>query len=422
MLRSTNFKLTVLLVLLVILSIAFYNYVVDFNFSMILIISMILSFVVTGIVKIFNAGTEKVAFMFDSLENDDFMFRFNDTKGTRSEKIFNSSLNKIRNLMIETRKEIIKRESYYELIMDRSQSGFLIIDDCGRIFKSNHTALNMFGMNVLSHISQLSTVSKDLSEIITSLAPDKKVAVKIQNERMTVSLSISAAMINVYNRKLKIVVIDNISDILEHEQIESWIRLTRVMTHEIMNTITPISSLSSTLLTFDVSQYDKIKLGLETIQSTSKNLISFVESYRKFTRIPQPKIKCVDLDGMFARIKTLLEYEVYFSTQVPNMIIMADESLISQVLVNLIKNGHEAGGDVSVNASEIAGKTTITVTDTGKGISSEVLNDIFTPFFTTKENGSGIGLSLSMQILRLHGGSLSHAKSKEGHTQFIVRI
>ncbi|MEG1649406.1 MAG: ATP-binding protein [Rikenellaceae bacterium] len=423
MLRSTNFKLFVLLVLLVILSIILYRSVEKLMYVASGVTSTSLCVVVFMIIKIFNAGTSKVAFMFDSLENNDFTFRFTDTQGTKSEKIFNSSLNKIRNLMIETRKEIIKRESYYELIMERSQSGFLVIDDDGRIYKSNSSALSLLGLNVLSHISQLKRVSDDLPSIIESLMPGQRVVAKIQNERMITSISLNSATFYSYNKKLKIIVIDNISDFLEQEQIESWMRLTRVLTHEIMNTITPISSLSSTLLTFDKSQYDQIRLGLDTIHSTSKNLISFVDSYRKFTRIPQPDISCIDLCVMFERIKTLLDYEVTFNMASNDMHINADESLITQVLVNLIKNGYEASGNVMVDAlTDVNGKVLITVTDTGDGISPEVINDIFTPFFTTKEGGSGIGLSLSMQIMRLHGGSLILGKSKDGYTQFTAKF
>lgn len=423
MLRGTNFKLVVLLVLLVVASIALYKSVVDIDFVMSGLMTVVICVVILLIVKVFNAGTTKVAFMFDSLENNDYTFRFSDTKGTQSERIFNSSLNKIRNLMIETRKEIIKRESYYELIMDRSQSGFLIIDDGGRIYKSNNAALSLLGINVLSHISQLSRVSDDLPMMIDSLKPNQRTVIKIQNERMTTSLSLNSARFNSYGKELNIVIIDNISEFLEQEQIESWIRLTRVLTHEIMNTITPISSLSSTLLTFDADQYDQIKLGLETIHSISKNLISFVDSYRKFTRIPQPNVQKIYLNLMFRHIKNLLDYDVSFTTEKPDMYIIADESLITQVLVNLIKNGYEASGRVMVEAiTDLIGKVTITVTDTGKGVPPEVMADIFTPFFTTKEGGSGIGLSLSIQIMRLHGGSLSLRKSKEGYTQFVVKF
>lgn len=423
MLRGTNIKLVVLLVLLVIASIALYKSVVDIDFVMSGLMTVVICVVISLIIRVFNSGTTKVAFMFDSLENNDYTFRFSDTKGTQSERIFNSSLNKIRNLMIETRKEIIKRESYYELIMDRSQSGFLIIDDGGRIYKSNNAALSLLGINVLSHISQLSRVSDDLPTMIDSLKPNQRTVIKIQNERMTTSLSLNSARFNSYGKELNIVIIDNISEFLEQEQIESWIRLTRVLTHEIMNTITPISSLSSTLLTFDADQYDQIKLGLETIHSISKNLISFVDSYRRFTRIPQPSVQKVDLNLMFRHIKNLLDYDVSFTTEKPDMYIIADESLITQVLVNLIKNGYEASGKVMVEAvTDLIGKVTITVTDTGKGVPLEVMADIFTPFFTTKEGGSGIGLSLSMQIMRLHGGSLSLRKSKEGYTQFVVKF
>lgn len=233
--------------------------------------------------------------------------------------------------------------------------------------------------------------------------------------------------------RMKIISINDIDRQLDEKELESWIRLTRVLTHEIMNAITPITSLSDTLLQLHGDKDDDIHRGLEVIQTTSRGLIAFVESYRRFTRIPQPDFKLL-------YVKKLLEQQVALGTEItPNekiqiaidvepddLMIQADENQISQVILNLIKNavaalGGRSDGWIRIKARYDQEKNvTIEVANNGAPIPPEVAEQIFVPFFTTKTDGSGIGLSISRQIMRLHHGSIKLLYSNNRETVFLL--
>jgi signal transduction histidine kinase len=239
----------------------------------------------------------------------------------------------------------------------------------------------------------------------------------------------------------------NIAGELEEREMESWIKLIRVMTHEIMNSIAPITSLSETMLEAwntastaqatdgdDVSTPDKLRQNtvesFETITSTARGLLSFVESYRRFTGIPKPELRPVNLAGVVEKmvrlgVPILRERGIKITTRFddPSLTVMADEGQISQVLGNLLKNATEAipegqtGGRITIEVAAGEGKVHLSVGNNGAPIPAEVLPHIFVPFFTTKTTGTGIGLSVSRYIMRLHGGNLKH-HAEGGSTTF----
>jgi len=298
------------------------------------------------------------------------------------------------------------------------------------------------GLPVFTHINQLSNVNETFPDLFRNLRVGENPRIEVSNEREEMQVSLSLSEIVIKRGRMKVITLNNIGNELEAKEMESWIRLIRVMTHEIMNSIAPITSLSETLLTLhNVPENDSSEEDLrlntieafQTIHSTAKGLLSFVDSYRKFTAIPKPNIRSFEVKPLIDKILHLEEkcineknIQVELREAGEHTEWLADEKLITQVLVNLVKNAVEAIADtepkkIRININRQAdGKVQVEVSNTGNPIPKEVLPHIFIPFFTTKDAGTGIGLSISRYIMRLHGGKLTHATSAEGWTVFTV--
>ena len=282
-------------------------------------------------------------------------------------------------------------------------------------------------------------------EVVTACCPGDKLQAVFSNERGTVNLSIRVSDIHVHQEHLRILALNDINNELDEKEVDSWIRLTRVLTHEIMNAVTPITSLSDTLLTLmneaDASDpsasQEEIRNGLQTISSTGKGLLSFVENYRRFTRIPTPEPSLFYVKAFLQRMVDLARHQhaeahvVYQLEVVPDdLILYADESLVSQVVINLLKNAIQAieSGGCTGTEGRIclraycneAEAVLIEISNNGPAIPADIAEHIFIPFFTTKEGGSGIGLSISRQIMRLSGGSITLLP--KGETTFVLKF
>jgi two-component system nitrogen regulation sensor histidine kinase NtrY len=318
-------------------------------------------------------------------------------------------------------------------------TGIIITDEEGYVRNVNHSATELLGLSSLSHLNQLRNVDESFPALFLHLKPGEVQLLKIANEREETEVSLHLTKIVISGMSLRIITLNNIGSELEAKEMESWIRLIRVMTHEIMNSIAPITSLSESLLFSFRSRatemagnslYLNTVDALETINATTKGLLNFVESYRQFTRIPQPQIVPLDTKQLLGKVIHLcspkmreagVEAKVIQEGEIP--VLYADENQVLQVLVNLVKNaveafGGEEGGAASGRKIELAiitssRQTVIEVRNNGTPIPQEVLPHIFVPFFTTKETGSGIGLSLSRYIMRLHGGNLKHYVVRE---------
>ena len=374
--------------------------------------------VLGGIVSLyflFIRNTKKIAFLFDSIENDDYTFRFIG-KGDKYDKLLNNSLNRIKRVLENTRNDIIEREKYYEYILNNVETGIVIADSLGNVYQTNQAALKLLGLPVFTHVQQLKNVDKELINIFKQARNGDKRQISFCNERGTVTLSMRTSEVVIRQNRRLIIALNDINNELDERETESWIRLIRILTHEIMNAITPITSLSESLLTIHGKKNDNIHKGLETIHTTGKGLISFVETYRKLTRIPPPKQAVFEVQQFLIRMIRLSLSDIHtptinLSVQPADLLLYADENLISQVILNLLKNALHASPNenpILLKAySNDEGRVIIEVCDNGCGIPDEIVPHIFIPFFTTKESGSGIGLSISRQIMRLHGGALS---------------
>ena len=353
--------------------------------------------------------------MFDAIENDDFTFRFTGPSARlNSDELLNHSLNRIKNLVIEARQEVREREKYFEHILNQVTTGIIILNEQGIVFNRNQHALRLLGLSQLTHIRQLSQIAEGFDKQFITLNEGENRKVSYFGEASEITLNIAATFVNLQNKQLKIVALTDIATDIEEAREESWQRMSSVLTHEIMNTLAPVTALSESLL--HTSDQEMIRQGLEIINSTAGGLKKFVENYRLLFRIPTPQLQDIELDRFVKKEAELLSSEIEVKIIAANCMLSADQGQISQVLVNLLKNAmetiHEAGNDANAKIWIEVGRNTkgslfIDVCNTGILIPDEIRDNIFVPFFTTKENGNGIGLSISRQIMRLHEGTLT---------------
>ena len=410
----------------------------------------------------YRRNIKKVKFLFDAVDNVDFSFSFPTQNVSKDDKIINDSLNRIKLFLQHTREEQMEREKYYEQILNAVDTGIMVVDCHDNILQHNQAALHLLDTDVLTHMNQIRN--------------------KLKDEHL--SKHETQAMLK--DKRVRIMALSDVSNELSNQEIDSWIKLIRVLTHEIMNTITPVTSLSETLLkeldssavlaadlknteqsekqaaeqaaeqaakqaTEQAAKQARLKQGLTTIHKTGTELLAFVNNYRRFTHVPQPQPALFYVEPFLERMAMLCNHEVEIEVEPKDLLAYADESLISHVVTNLLKNAVEAIKDSDPSDSKSDeqqegtsdGKSTasqkafikikaytnaqeaiiIDVTNNAGLIPDDVASHIFIPFFTTKPEGSGIGLSLSRQIMRVSGGSLSlHQDKEENTTTFRIII
>ena len=401
-----------------------------------LVILVVLVAVNIWLYRHYRRNIKKVTFLFDAIDNGDFSFNFPTEKRFKEDNILHQSLNRIKLFLQHTREEQMDREKYYEQILNAVDTGILVVDSHDNILQHNQAALRLLDTDVLTHMNQVKGKLKD-----EHLAKHE-----------------TQAMLK--DKHVRIIALSDVSHELSNQEVDSWIKLIRVLTHEIMNTITPVTSLSETLLT-RVTEDKDLKQGLETIHKTGTELLAFVNNYRRFTHVPQPQPALFYVEPFLERMALLCNHDVEIEVSPKDLLVYADESLLSHVVTNLLKNAVEAfngqeklsaernkqDGNVqgrnkqecrSADLQSAASKKAfihlqayanaqesiiIDVSNNAGLIPEDVASHIFIPFFTTKPEGSGIGLSLSRQIMRVSGGSLSlHQDKAQGITTFRIII
>ena len=379
------------------------------------IIVLLLVVSVAGYIRLYRhyrRNTKKVIFLFDAIDNVDFSFNFPMQGVSKNDRILHQSLNRIKAFLQHTREEQMEREKYYEKILNMVDAGIMVVDSHDNVLQHNQAALRLLDTDVLTHLNQVKT--------------------KLKDEHL--SKHETATMIK--DKPVRIIAISDVSHELSNQEIDSWIKLIRVLTHEIMNTITPVTSLSETLLK-ELEESESLRIGLETIHKTGTELLSFVNNYRRFTHVPQPQPSLFYVEPFLNRMAMLCNHEVSIKVSPKDLIAYADESLIAHVVTNLLKNAVEAikekeSTEVSedkhsfIRIKAYANEQeaiVIDVTNNAGIIPDDIAAHIFIPFFTTKKEGSGIGLSLSRQIMRVSGGTLSlHQDKEENTTTFRIVI
>ena len=400
------------------------------RFSIICVVTLA---ILTGaLISYLNRTNRNIRFFFDSVKNDDSNLTFPVSPSGGSLSELHASMNNV-NLQIQQLKiENRQQEQYFSKVLEHLATGIITFDRKGFVHHVNTAAKKLLNTDVLTHIQQTERIDRKLYRTILDLKPFERHLVAVSNRQGEIQLSLKSTSFGKEDNELMILSIQDIKHELDAREVDSWMKLIRVLMHEIMNSITPITSLSESLSNIYRSGEKPVTPaevtdktisttleGLKVIKQQGKGLMQFVESYRKLTRIPKPEMKLFRASDLFSRVKILADAlekakdtSIIFRIETPEPEIFADENLVSLVLINLIKNAVEANENnpsprITVKAGkDINARSEICVTDNGPGISAENLEEIFIPFFTTRENGSGIGLSVSKQIMGAHGGTL----------------
>jgi len=426
------------------LSLSFFIYP---NYSVIILLGALMTYQVVLLVRYLNAINKK-------LENF-FLFclsgEVTSSNVRRSKKDEFSPLymyfDLINDKLEQARLKNELQNNYFKTIVDETAVGLISFKADGSVELFNEAAKKIFGIQVLRNLRKLNNIKDGFSEMLIDMASNDRKLISLIHEGELIQLATKKVKFKAMNEELHLVSFQNIKPELEEREIESWQKLIRVLTHEIMNSMTPILTLVGSItkklrrkdlqevvepqeITSDVLQ--KTVKGLDLIDSRGKGLITFVQNYRSIVRLPKPDFRILNVKDLFLRIASLFE-TVFAETGIElkitchqSVFINADGTLLEQVLINLVKNSSEAFEDttspsIELKANSVQDQVVIQVCDNGRGIPQELVEDVFTPFFTTKQSGSGIGLSLSRQIIRLHGGSMT-VQSMPGNTVFTIRI
>lgn len=380
----------------------------------------------------------KVVFMIDALEDREVGFRYREGRVLG----FNRTLNRLRRIFEREMQEIVEQNLYYGKMLDNIRTGIFVIDSegGGRVIYHNTAALNILGMAPVKHLRQLALVDKELQTAFETIPENKEMRCSFYNERNRITIAMTASSAQFDGKHVRIVAFNDITGDMEHSEEMSWNKLVRVLNHEIMNTITPIASLCDTF-SRDLKEaasdggrrlnLEELERGFETIASSSKSLITFVNNYRSLTRVAMPVKKALYVRELIDRVMGLTEQmvreagaRVSYIEESDDVMLYADEGQMAQIVVNLIKNALQAGAHAVFISSRInsSDEVCISVSNDGRPISRESADQIFVPFYTTKQDGSGIGLSLSRQMMRLHNGSIVLERSDERVTTFTLRF
>ena len=406
-------------------------------------------FIIIGqLVELYRFSSQtnrKLTRFLESVKYSDFISGFNsDNKLGKNFKDLNVAFNEVLEAFRKARSEKEEHWQYLNTVVQQVRTGIISFDPEGNIQLINANAKKFLGTTTIKNIEELKEINPKLHHSLISTDPGKSTLYK-GNEFL---LTIQATELRIRGNVVKLLTLQNIQTELQKQELEAWQNLTRVLRHEIMNSITPISSLTSTLR--EILDYDLIKKengyelkdegaedlreGLSTIENRSKGLIKFIDAYREYTSLPLPKIKTIRLKDLIDHVSQLMRVELKKTqvTFVPSceseyLTIQADEEMIEQVLINLVKNaieaiGNQPNGRIELNGKYADNSVIIEVIDNGPGIIKEAMAKVFIPFFTTKKTGSGIGLSLSRQIMQMHNGSLSVYSEPNVRTEFTLRF
>ena len=431
--RNLYFQLVFRVVLIVIIALAAGFCVATKGSSALVVLLLVIeTLVVLNLIRYLNTTNRKLSFFLESIENEDSTLLFDTKESNKPIRELYQSLNKVNRQIQQVKIENHQQEQYFQTLLEQVATGIITYDPNGFVLHANHATKKMLGLNVLTHINQLERVNNNLFQAVRSIKPFEKKLVSFTNERGTIQLSIKATSFKAKESELMLLSLQDIRNELDEKELDSWMKLIRVLMHEIMNSIAPITSLSESLSNFftvdgrlvlpvevNETTIQTTVRGLNVIKEQGNGLMQFVNSYRQLSGLPEPVKKVFRMEELFNRIKILYEslehsnrIELSVKLKSPEMELLADENLISQVLVNLLKNAIQANetnpkGMIQLAAGLNSNRLPeIRLTDNGPGIPAEILDQIFVPFFTTRENGSGIGLSLSRQIMQQHGGSL----------------
>lgn len=390
--------------------------------------------VLIALIRFIEKSHRELRYFLLSIQQGDFSNSYPHKKEDELNFAFHTINDVLKNLRNEKASNLI----YLQTVVEHISVAIICFDETQKIVLANRASKELFQKDLLTSMNSLLNINEQISEEILQLNSGEKTLLKLQLNNRLVNLSIQATEFKLQEKAFKLVSFQDIKAELEANELDSWQKLIRVLTHEIKNSVIPISTLSDVILQMikdeegnpDVSRLDEEGLadligGIETIESRSKGLANFVKTYDQLTKLPKPAFEEVMVERLVDRLLQLfkadfqqqniqIEKHLYFSGT-----ILIDPNLIDQVLINLLKNAIEAVSNqnekrLNITASKTETSVFITIADNGPGIPAEILDNIFVPFYTTKEKGTGIGLSLSRQIMRLHNGQITVQSNAHG--------
>jgi len=437
--KKFNLKLAVAMILLVVA-----GFVMGYNWQSngwVIVAGLTIVGCIVTVFNLFRQSHRELEFFIKAIKNNDSALKFINHTGNKSLNRLHEAFNELNRLIQQAKIENRIHENYFKNIIDQLDTGILVFNDKGFVKEANQAMMRLTGLGILTHLSQLIRVDVSFASKLRELKPGVSNLVTLNINGKNIELAGRCKQLLSPSETLTLVTLHDIRSELDMKEIDAWMRLIRVLNHEMMNSLTPVVSITQSLqsmwhdadgLPADVTRQTTID-GLNAIEERGRALMRFVQSFRSLTHIPTPEKSLIVSDDFCARLNILLSpfrdqpnLTLTIVPPEPPINLLIDEQLIIQVLMNLVKNAADAIRDTPNAAIElsICNRDThvqISVHDNGAGIPANMLNDIFVPFFTTKPNGSGIGLSVSKQIIRAHGGNIS-VNSDTGNTMFVVDL
>jgi signal transduction histidine kinase len=409
-------------------------------------IGILIIYQVYNLVHYVNKTNRKLAQFFNSVRNEDSSLVYSSDYGGKIFDSLSKSLNELNHTIGEMRRQNARQSLFLNNLVEQVGVGLISYTKDGNVQIYNNAAKRLLQISQLGKINDISIKYPELYKCILELQPYNHQVTKVMTKQSVLFLSLKLSIFKSEKETLNLLSIQNIRVELEQNELDSWQKLIRVLTHEISNSIGPITSLANTTKKYfvrketgsilKIDELDDAMLlktidSLDTIETTGRGLIDFVGKYRSLTALPQPKFEKFRVRELFDKLQTLLLEEadsnainLGFNCSPNTLELTADFSLLEKGLINLIKNAFQAleksnHGKVHVSAfKNVENRVVIIVKDNGVGISSDIIEDIFIPFYTTKNSGSGIGLSLSRQIMRLHSGTITVSSLPDKATVF----
>ncbi len=404
---------------------------------------IIVIYIIYNMINYVDVTNRNLSRFLSSIKYSDFSQSFGSLKLGKSFDDLTEAFNSVMDEFRKTRNEKEEQYRFLQTVLRHIDIGLLSFDQSGKLEFINNAARKILGITQGKSILTIVTLPEEFRNKLIDIKPGHRAPVKIYTESDIIHLIVYATEFKMRDQLYKLVSIQNIQSELEEKELEAWQKLIKVLTHEIMNSVTPISSLASTVNNMlgnsshehelEKEQISDIKEAVKTIEKRSAGLIDFVESYRNLTKIPKPNFEIIPIHQLFNRLEKLLKNEIEkneisFSknTNPATLEITADPSLIEQILINLILNSIHALNNCKDKKIKLSGelntrgKIILKVIDNGPGIPEEIQEKIFIPFFSTKKDGSGIGLSLARQIMRVHGGNIRVISKAYQETEFVL--
>jgi len=413
------------------------------------IVGLIIVYQIFALIRYVEKTNQALARFFDAIQYEDFSQSFSDPKlGSSFDQLY-ARFRKVMEAFQEARAEKEVQYRYMQTVVRHVSVGLICFNQKGKVEIFNPAAKRLLNIGHLNHINTLTDGNAELADVLPGMHSGEKQLVKVRNNGEVLQISLSAAVFKLQDDQYTLVSMQNIGGELEEREIEAWQNITRVLAHEIMNSITPISSLAATVKSslndcnppvdpadeLFLETLEDIRSALNTIEKRSEGLLRFVNAYRDLAKIPKPDFQLCSVHELLEQIQRLMKHQlrnshIEFSVEVnpSTLTVTADQELLDQVLINLITNAIQAMDgqpDAQIMLRGFLsrqGRVIIEVEDNGPGIKPEVLEKIFVPFFTTKEQGTGIGLSFSRQIMHRHKGTITVSSEVGSGTVAILRF